>query len=625
MTMLNTNTTVTTQPLQDLVDVVCVKPDGTPWTPQGVHNLRRSLSKMLTDAVSHNGGPVTYAQFLTAETITTYCDGTTPRPRDVGDRAIAADNHCQTIGAASIPNIAKVSIRILHHIDKTADTSALEALIAQAEAAASERARVRNAATPSFSVFHDAAAKHGPELLECTCKDLSTLSVLTYLLLQVVVAPTRERMLLYARACDDEDFEPDVDHGTAVLDTMKADHPTHASTIALATVLFKDGEPTDLVLGVHGCTDARKNNFYHRICLTTPILPETAHLLPLVRRGLRFLHVGYTDGNFLLRSSLKPLGDTPFGRNWCSDSVFKPLVGHPVGVLRKSVEQRALSLHVAEPDTFTLDHCVEVHRRCQHRPATAMAAYVAGKLAIYTGMPTDDDMGCTDDITTPTAADDMDCTEAAEVVAATIAAVVTTTAAAATAVIAASDTAMNVKAIVKKWEDEQEDARNPAVDPKLPLHFTRFLDGDDEHFVVGNCVETTPFEWLSAPDGRDWCVSWDAALTDEEKAFVMDKFEDFAAHFRPGAAEARRLLDQAANDHLTIEVATLTAKVTALRTRINALEDTDADTGSVDDTDTDPGSDSDDEPGPHTTALLTALLATARQADQRLRKRRRTA
>ena len=48
------------------------------------------------------------------------------------------------------------------------------------------------------------------------------------------------------------------------------------------------------------------------IDLTTPILPETAHLLPLVHCGLRQLYADYTDGNFLLRSALKPLGDTPF-------------------------------------------------------------------------------------------------------------------------------------------------------------------------------------------------------------------------------------------------------------------------------------------------------------------------
>ena len=232
--------------------------------------------------------------------------------RDVGDRAITTDNHCQTVGSGSIPNLAKLSIRILHHIDPAVDVSALEVLVAQAEAAGSERARVRNATTPSFTVFHDAAAKHGPALLEADVT-LHEATVLMYLLLQIVVAPTRERMLLYARACDTWDFDPRFAHSAAILDAMKADHPTHASTVALATVLFADGQPTELVLGVYGCTDARKNNFFHRLDLTTPILPETAHMLPLVHSGLRQLYEDYTDGNFLLRSALKPLGDTPFG------------------------------------------------------------------------------------------------------------------------------------------------------------------------------------------------------------------------------------------------------------------------------------------------------------------------
>ena len=140
-------------------------------------------------------------------------------------------------------------------------------------------------------------------------------------------------------------------------------------------------------------------------------------------------------------------------------------------------------------------------------------------------------------------------------------------------------TAMTIKTIVEKWEDQQENVRDPAVDPKVPLHFTRFLDGDDENFDTGNCITITPYEWFSASNGRDWCVSWDqyawpdAALTDEEKAFVMDKFELFAAHFEPGAAEARRLLDQADHDYLSVEVAKLRTTEHKLIGRIKALED----------------------------------------------------
>jgi hypothetical protein len=61
-------------------------------------------------------------------------------------------------------------------------------------------------------------------------------------------------------------------------------------------------------------------------------------------------------------------------------------------------------------------------------------------------------------------------------------------------------------------------------------------------------------------------VHADAALTDEEKAFVMDNFDLFAAHFEPRAAESRRLLDDATTNFLQGEIG-------KLRTRINALED----------------------------------------------------
>ena len=140
------------------------------------------------------------------------------------------------------------------------------------------------------------------------------------------------------------------------------------------------------------------------------------------------------------------------------------------------------------------------------------------------------------------------------------------------------DTNVMLKTIVQKWEDQQEIVRDPAVDPKVPLNFTRFLDGDDDNFMSGNCITITPYEWFSAPDGHDWCVSWDhyvhadATLTDEEKSFVMDKFELFATHFEPGAAEARRLLDQADHDYLNANISKLTTQNHSLRQRIEALE-----------------------------------------------------
>ena len=129
-----------------------------------------------------------------------------------------------------------------------------------------------------------------------------------------------------------------------------------------------------------------------------------------------------------------------------------------------------------------------------------------------------------------------------------------------------------VKTIANKWLEQQESVRDPTVDPEVPLFFTRFLDGDDQNFDAGNRVEVTPYEYFSAANGRDWCVSWDHyahadfALTGEEKNFVVNSFDLFAAHFKPGASEARRLLDAATNNFVHGEI-------NKLRARIKTMED----------------------------------------------------
>ena len=40
------------------------------------------------------------------------------------------------------------------------------------------------------------------------------------------------------------------------------------------------------------------------------------------------------------------------------------------GKLRKSVEQESFCLHKADPESFTLQMCPEMHARLQHKPTT---------------------------------------------------------------------------------------------------------------------------------------------------------------------------------------------------------------------------------------------------------------
>ena len=53
-------------------------------------------------------------------------------------------------------------------------------------------------------------------------------------------------------------------------------------------------------------------------------------------------------------------------------SLVKLATGSAPGILRKSIEQEPLRLHVEDAEAFPLSMCAEVCTRCQRKPATAM-------------------------------------------------------------------------------------------------------------------------------------------------------------------------------------------------------------------------------------------------------------
>ena len=78
----------------------------------------------------------------------------------------------------------------------------------------------------------------------------------------------------------------------------------------------------------------------------------------------------------------------------------------------------------------------------------------------------------------------------------------------------------------RSWGNLEEEER---------LEFTRFFDGDTYNFIASNVVGVLPYEWFSAEDGREWCVSFeqggDIGLSAYERAFVLNNFELLASHF----------------------------------------------------------------------------------------------
>jgi hypothetical protein len=65
--------------------------------------------------------------------------------------------------------------------------------------------------------------------------------------------------------------------------------------------------------------------------------------------------------------------------------VLKPATGYTASILRKSIEQESLRLHMEDAAAFPLSMCAEVCSRCMHKPATAMQSYVRRGLAALGG------------------------------------------------------------------------------------------------------------------------------------------------------------------------------------------------------------------------------------------------
>ena len=128
------DTTATEQIVRDLVDASAVNANGTRWNAvSSIPQLQTSAAKLLAETVRRNEDqPVTLIELLCADALQAYTDGNTVNTR-------ATDGYQQTVTIASLPPLADIAIRMLRHIDPSADTSDLETLKAQAQATAAER------------------------------------------------------------------------------------------------------------------------------------------------------------------------------------------------------------------------------------------------------------------------------------------------------------------------------------------------------------------------------------------------------------------------------------------------------------------------------------------------------
>lgn len=342
---LTLSTVVTDADLLALCDHLLVRENGEPWAGDAAKLRSTQLQKLRAYLETEELQP-TFEHVLCAASIQAYCD----------DGETAASD-------GSISSMADTAIRLLRFLDpEDEEMGRLEELKLQAEHRARERSAHRNAACPIYSVF--TGAKTVPAWTEAMADDatLTQVSQCTWMLMQVAVCPSRERMLQGLRYCDTASFD------------AKVSHAARTDGEPPATLVCEKHVPKKLVLGLHPSVGQRsKNGFYATVNLDTPILPEAAHLLPLVRGGLTQLCHGLEDGARVFRREKGNRYGTTFGRNQLG-SLFTKTFEHGCGVLRKSVEQRAEELY--RKGDLTLDQCAEVHRRCQHKGDTGLQKYV---------------------------------------------------------------------------------------------------------------------------------------------------------------------------------------------------------------------------------------------------------
>eukprot|EP01044_Picomonas_judraskeda_P010089 COSAG03_NODE_1277_length_4415_cov_3.408522_1_plen_535_part_10 len=379
--------TVTKQELGEAIKAVCRNRHGVPWNKSNMAQCIRRFERMY-DSVAPEGEAVTWGELLSAETIKSFCDGTTLHAREQGNRAMSAtESYEQTIGTGSISHVVNVTKSLLKHIHTSADVDELDMLAAHAEHEVTAAREEANAKVPPFATIVATVHDYATEILRKGDEDIGLLglSKLAYTLLQTCILPGRERMLLSLRFATIEDFTEDEDHAAETLEALKVQHPAAADYLTLATVVLDTRNIESMYLTLRNSKlivgtkngQARKNSFFESVSLE-PVLPQAEVLMPLLFDTLMRLCTEFplAPGSFVLRSK-ETLGERLLNRNW-GNNAYKGITGVTVGTLRKSVEQCAFAMHLNDPDAMSLEMCTTVCKRCQHRPQVAMNKYVRG-------------------------------------------------------------------------------------------------------------------------------------------------------------------------------------------------------------------------------------------------------
>jgi hypothetical protein len=275
----------------------------------------------------------------------------------------------------SIKALCRDFIILTRGMDANADVKTLETLQGIAGKEDEERrAAGREEKAVPFSDFKGKANDIALKIMAHGLTD-HELSKLVLVGTEIVLAPARANNLSPMRHATAADFDPAVQHSQEAFDELCKQYPK-STHMCLATMTFDaNNNPVKMYLGIYG-TEKTKNSYYCEIDMSVATLPELQHLVSMVNTGYTELYTKRLEqGHSFLFNTSTGDGSRPIGRNQSQDWI-KELTGHPVGILRRSIQDHAFDLYIVDSTKFNLEALTLCITRCQHRAETACKQYM---------------------------------------------------------------------------------------------------------------------------------------------------------------------------------------------------------------------------------------------------------
>jgi hypothetical protein len=285
----------------------------------------------------------------------------------------AVEQLCERGGRTrgSIPALCTVALKVIGAAQQDdgirAAITQLAALKAREDALAAARREEAAADIPQYSEYLHVLREHVEAFDPATATAKST-SELLFVLFEVCAVPARERTLCPHKPRGGGDVCAGLVFAGAEYDV--AAHAGGAALVDAAAGGFR------IVLGDH--TALRSKAAFAVDEPLAPLFPECADIFDTLLEMLatRRAQLAPGDEQRVFENHQKASGGL-WGRNGFQTAwqrCFRSLGGPAVGQFRKAVERRAEELHAA--GSIDLARRTAIHPLCQHKAATAQAAYV---------------------------------------------------------------------------------------------------------------------------------------------------------------------------------------------------------------------------------------------------------